>query len=1121
MAARVKSADTPAPQAARKLPSKPKVGPPPRVFFTIVANNYLAYARTLMESLRRHHPESPLYVVLCDEPHPGETVEGAQLLPAHALDLPDFDAMAFFYDVMEFATAIKPACFQHLFARHRRADIIYLDPDILVTAPLLGVEAALDEGASLVLTPHITAPLQDGAQPDDLTIMKSGAYNCGFFAARADGEARGFIAWWHERCRRDAVVDIPGNRFTDQRWVDLAPSFCPHARILHDPAYNLAYWNLGQRRVARRGSTTLVDGAPLRFVHFSGVTPADRTVFSKHQTRFAPADLGALRPLFEAYLDHLHAHGWAATRGIPYAYGKFRSGRAIMPAMRFVFRRHEAEIADPFGENGAVFDSIEPAFASHGPPGLTRTLHALWHSRPDLRRQFDIERPDGRMRLLQWFVEEGERSEGFDTRSVAAAATILGRREAVGGFNPWPPQAVLVHDGPRGSLDAWLAEPVTLNPPLAGSPTPLPRHLALVWESRADLRQHFIIRGEAELSAYLAWCLTFGMKEGVIDAALIESSMAPFADEVLDAPEGGGPPVTRMMEMLAGTYAGPFPDAAREYKASFAGRAAILLWTLAVAGTEFEWPRGFLHTLLAWCHARAPQFADQGPPITNLLLMIWTLRTDVRGQCDLRTLEGQMRLIAWTIGFGMRELRLPLDAVSDELFAFLGDQHDPDVPAFCRFHALIWNTIPRVRLAVESGTVAGKRGLVRLAAASREDEWDFACWLDRIAPPPPHASAIPPGGVLITGLVGKASGRGEDARLTAAALASLGVDTMTLDRLTGEFAGAERRPAAVDIVHHNADSAAGDYVFSHRTGTSGAYRIGYWAWELARFPAAWRSAFAYYDEIWTSTRFSYDAIREAAPKPVFLMPMPVVRPPTDPSLTRASFGLPDRKFLFFFGFDFGSFLARKNPQAVLTAFRTAFPRGDDGVGLVVKTLGGAGHEEGLAALMALAKADPRIIVRDHEYNAVEHATLIACCDCYVSLHRSEGFGRGPAEAMAAGKPVIATGYSGNLDYMTAQNALLVDYRLVPVRAGQYPGWEGQSWAEPDVEQAAFHMRRVRDNAAIARRLGRAAAATIAERYDPAAIGRAYLARLRALPVALALPSRARRAAPRPARASSA
>ena len=1079
------------------------------IFFTIVANNYLGYARTLMDSLLQHHPSSPRYVVLCDEPAVDARLDLlTELIPARDIGLPEYDAMAFWYDVMEFATAIKPACFTFFFERHPGCDIIYLDPDILVVNRLVHVERALADGASIVLTPHITAPLQDGLQPDDLTIMKSGVYNCGFFAAAPVQPARDFIRWWHDRCRRDAVVDIEGNRFTDQRWVDLAPGFVARAHILHHPAYNLAYWNLAHRQVRRVGADLLVDGRPLRFAHFSGVAPADRSVFSKHQTRFTPTLIGNLRPLFEHYIDLLHANGWAEFRDIPYAYGKFHDGRPIHPMMRWSFRRHEAAMAeDPFAANGESFDALEPSLASRGPPGITRVMHELWHRRRDLQRRFDTETAEGRAGFLQWFIDEGERTENFDAASIRAAAQSLGPGEAVIQHRPWPPQDRELYGGQRANIDAWLAEPVRLNPPVANSVVPIPRHLALLWEDRPDLQQHFAIHAEAELSAFLAWCLTFGLKEGVVDVTLIEPSVAPFLDEITDDGEAEWAPVTRMMQMLAASYSGEFPQAAKEFPASAAGRGAIVLWSLTVASVGFAWPLGFIATPLAWCRRRAPAFADHGPPITNLLHTLWTLRTDVRELCNLGTLDGQMRLIAWAIGYGMRELRVPLDAVSDELFAFLADSPDPDVPEFRRFHAMLWASLPHVRAMVNAATPAGKQSLVRLAASARNDAWDFGYWIDHMRPHRPAALATPVAvaeRVLVTGLVGQASGRGEDARLTAAALRSQSVAVTLLDRTGGALIDAAGSGVCypVNIVHHNADSAPGDYVFLRRAGQHEGYTIGYWAWELARLPAQWHNSFAFYDEIWASTRFAFEAIRAVATKPVFLMPMPVRMPDLLPDLTRADFGLPADRFLFFFGFDLRSFLARKNPQAAVAAFRSAFPPGDDGVGLVIKTLGATDRPASFEELAALVADDPRIVLQDREYSAAEHATLVQGCDCYLSLHRSEGFGRGPAEAMLLGKPVIATGYSGNLDFMTPENSLLVDYRLVPVRPGEYPGWEDQEWADPDLEQAARHMRAVREDPALARRLGAAAARDIARDYCPETIGRAYLARLRKLPVAL-------------------
>ena len=282
-----------------------------------------------------------------------------------------------------------------------------------------------------------------------------------------------------------------------------------------------------------------------------------------------------------------------------------------------------------------------------------------------------------------------------------------------------------------------------------------------------------------------------------------------------------------------------------------------------------------------------------------------------------------------------------------------------------------------------------------------------------------------------------------------------------------------------------------------RDAFAGRHNIGFWVWELEKFPHDWRDALDLVDEVWVPTGFVRDAIAAATDKPVLRMPK-AIEFEVPQGMGRAHFGLPPDEFVFLFSYDFNGFVARKNPEAVISAFRQAFPGGTNGVRLLVKSTNGGRFPERLEALRRGVSDDPRIEVRDEFLTREEMSGLQDSIDCFVSLHRSEGFGLGMAECMYLGKPVIATGYSGNLDFMDRDNSLLVDYRRVPLCDGDYPYWQGQQWADPEVAHAARLMRQVFDDREFARRLGSAAAASIRRTNSRAVCGAATATRLHAI-----------------------
>lgn len=354
-------------------------------------------------------------------------------------------------------------------------------------------------------------------------------------------------------------------------------------------------------------------------------------------------------------------------------------------------------------------------------------------------------------------------------------------------------------------------------------------------------------------------------------------------------------------------------------------------------------------------------------------------------------------------------------------------------------------------------------------------------------------------------------GLGESARLYARALidsgypvalhdidisAPHGWDDRSLDRYIGDVA-----PYRVSLVFVNPDYLAQALASIGRAKMEGRYVIACWFWELEHIPEDWSWALDQVDEIMVASAFVERAFRRVTDKPILRVPIPI-SDTEDSGLAREQFGLPGESFIFLNTFDFNSSWHRKNPLAAIRAFRSAFPGTRENVRLLIKSSNGHRYRDQLHQLLAATAGDPRILVRDDVIDRRHVRALQRCADAYISLHRAEGFGLGLAEAMALGKPVIGTAWSGNLEFMTADNSCLVDYRLVPVGDSEYLHAANCEWAEPQVGHAAEFMGRIVSEPAFARSIGDRAARDIRDHLSPSAASQRIIERLDRLGTAL-------------------
>ncbi len=470
---------------------------------TIIAKNYLPFARVLMSSLRQSSPDIMRIVVLVDRPDGffDPAHEDFDVILSETLPIQDLLWFHFKYTILEVSTAIKPFALEYICERYSVDQVLYFDPDIAIYSPLEVLTTAL-HNASIILTPHLTSPLTDEHRPTDLDILRSGAYNLGFIGIKTCPEVARFLDWWKARLYDQCVVDLPKGLFVDQRWIDLVPGMFDGVSVLRNPGLNVAYWNLSHRMVRRSPKGYLVNGEPLSFFHFSGFEPEAPHAFSRHQNRFTLDDLGDARELVLEYRRRLYEQGYSECCKWPYAYGKFRNGFPIPDMGRPA--HHElpevvARLSDPFSQEGY------------------RAFVDLWNqplTGPDVSSgQVEHNLSDVFVAPISTAIESRERREAEELRRQKHTTPVVHEKIL----------AALQGSGIWVSTEQNPVQVETLNALIGNGDAKL--HLSklarAIYESRPDLQQFFPDPCGRDSVRFLLWFLTYGAHEYRLDDVLL------------------------------------------------------------------------------------------------------------------------------------------------------------------------------------------------------------------------------------------------------------------------------------------------------------------------------------------------------------------------------------------------------------------------------------------------------------------------------------------------------------------------------------------------------------------------------------------------------------------------
>jgi glycosyltransferase involved in cell wall biosynthesis len=1003
---------------------------------TIISANYLPFARVLCRSFAEHEPLVRRFVVIVDEGIDEVVTENEpfEVLHVRAIGIPDLDDFLAQYTVLEANTAVKPFVLRFLFERYGFERVVYLDPDIWVHSRLDAVWAALDKG-SVVLTPHLRDAFRDEGKPAEIDILRSGTYNLGFIALRRSVATEQLLEWWTQKTQFDCVVDLESGLFVDQKWMDLVPGYCDGTVILRHPGYNVAYWNLHERELTFERGRYGVGSEPLAFFHFSGYDPDRPDVLSKHQDRHDLRSMPVVRRLCDAYAERLLAEGYSVAKRRSYAFGTLANGIPVSRLIRKTVRHCRKQ--------GIAFPPVHHAddFCRFlmTPNAEIAGADISPFSEYVLRQRHDVIRTHPRARA--------------DADDV--------------GFLGWLQNSS--HELEDEALYRRFSSCLIRVNPFA--------RIRRVYERRSDLQAAFpdAFQTLPGLEPFGAWLTDHGRREEAFSL-----------DEVEAFIESGRSGFTRVLDFYLTK-----PDVAREFP------SGLLPWANA-AFLEFLLQNGMRlarisATDIRWFQCRA----DCVEPST--LLLLTALRSHwLRSRLPLgATVAGWKDLCSWAAE--ARTAGSPSPSLPD----------DPPnrVSGVAQLEIIHAASLERERHSAALRTRVGAR---RLADAVLKSIAKVVTEAQQARLERAIETYTPSRGVNVAGHFHYSGGVGSAADSIARALDAVGIAHRDIalpvcpSRMSARNEGNELVPDRYWTLHRpdfevaitvaNADVMPAAHAYLGPCYDRGRRHVAYWVWETDRLPGRYASAAANVDTIWTPSEYSARALRATLgdSRPIEVLPYAIsVAPAVDPRPLPVA--LPEGRTLFGFFFDARSVIERKNPMAVLRAFRKAF-RGDDPVALLLKVNHAAEAPHEMAELERAAEGLPVVWLRDVRQDESQVRILLGRLDVYVALHRAEGFGLVLAEAMSLGRPVIATRYSGNLEFMDDSCARLVDSREIATERSYGPYPRGTRWGEPDIDQAAEAMRALFRDADARATLGTRARARIEQDLSPWVVG----ARLEAL-----------------------